>query len=73
MVYNFELKGLDCANCALELEREINKIEGIENATINFMTEKMKIECEESNKEEVFKKIKKIVKREEPDCTLKEI
>jgi len=73
MVYNFEIKGLDCANCALELEREISKIDGIKSASISFMTEKMQIECEESQKEEIFKKIKKVVKREEPDCSLKEV
>lgn len=73
MIYNFEIKGLDCANCALELEREINKIDGVISASINFMTEKMQVECNESQKEEIFKKIKKVVKREEPDCTLKDI
>ena len=29
MKYNFEIKGIDCANCAAELEREINKVDGI--------------------------------------------
>lgn len=73
MVYNFEIKGLDCANCALELEREISKIDGIKSASINFMAEKMQIECEENQKEDIFKKIKKVVEREEPDCSLKEV
>ncbi len=41
MVSNFKLKGLDCANCAAELERRIQKIEGIKNVSISFMTEKM--------------------------------
>lgn len=33
----------------------------------------MIIECEEAEKEEVMKKVKKIIKREEPDCIVKEI
>ena len=41
MKFKFKIKGLDCANCAAELERAIQKVEGIENATISFMTEKM--------------------------------
>lgn len=73
MKYNFEIKGIDCANCASQLEREINKINGVKEAIINFMGEKMIIECEESEKEEVMKKIKKVIKKEEPDCTVKEI
>ena len=73
MKYNFEIKGIDCANCAVELEREINKVDGVKEAIINFMGEKMIIECEKSEKEEVMKKVKKVIKKEEPDCTVKEI
>jgi cation transport ATPase len=70
MKYKFKIKGLDCANCAAELERAIQKID---EAAISFMTEKLVIECEEENKEEVMKKVQKVVKREEPDCTIKEV
>ncbi len=73
MKYNFEIKGIDCANCAAELEREINKVDGVKEAVINFMGEKMIIDCEESEKDEVIKKVKKVIKREEPDCTFNEI
>lgn len=73
MKYNFKIKGLDCANCAAELERAINKVDGIENATISFMTEKLVIECDETSKEEVMAKVQKVIKKEEPDCTIKEV
>lgn len=73
MKYNFKIKGIDCANCALELERAIQKIEGVNEATISFMTEKLVINCDENNKEEVMKKVQKVIKREEPDCTIKEV
>ena len=69
----FKLKGIDCANCAAQLENEISKLDGIESASISFMTEKMVIEYNEQNKEELIKKIKKLVKREEPDATLEEV
>ncbi len=73
MKYNFKIKGLDCANCAAELERAIQKVEGIESATISFMTEKLIIECDEAKKGEVMKKVQKVIKKEEPDCTIKEV
>lgn len=73
MKSKFKIKGLDCANCAVELERKIQKIEGIQTASISFMTERMEIEFEESQKEEIKKKINKVIKREEPDVTLQEI
>ena len=73
MKSKFKIKGLDCANCAAELERAIQKVEGIENATISFMTEKMELEFNESQKEEIINRVKKVIKKEEPDVTIEEI
>ena len=73
MKSKFKIKGLDCANCALDLERAIQKVDDIESANINFMTEKMELEHEESKKEEIMKKVKKVIKREEPDVTIEEV
>lgn len=70
MKCRFNIKGIDCANCALELERAIKKIEGIENASISFFTEKLDIEYNESDEEEILKKLKKVIKKEEPDVTI---
>ena len=73
MKYKFKIKGLDCANCAAELEREIGKVEGITEVTISFMSERLTIECDEENKEEIMKKVQKVIKKEEPECTIKEV
>lgn len=73
MKYNFKIQGIDCANCALELERQISKIDGIDSATINFMAERLYIECSEENKKEIMKKVQKVIKKEEPDCEFEEI
>ena len=72
MKLKFKLKGIDCANCAAELEREIQKVEGVQEASISFMTEKMIIECDDQEKDEVIERIKKLVKREEPDAISEE-
>ena len=72
MKTRFKIKGLDCANCAAELERAINKIDEINNASISFMTEKLEIEYD-AEKEEIIKKVKKIIKKEEPDVTIEEV
>lgn len=73
MKSKFKIKGLDCANCAAELEREISKIKGIENASISFMTERMELEYDETQKEDIMQKVKKVIKREEPDVFIEEI
>ena len=73
MNMKFKIKGLDCANCAAELERAIQKDEGVTSASISFMSERIDLESDENNKEENLKKIKKVIKREEPDVTLEEL
>lgn len=73
MKTTFRIKELDCANCATQLENSIGKIKGIESVSINFMTEKMILEYNEENKEEIMKKVKKTIKKEEPDVKLEEI
>ncbi len=73
MNIKFKIKGLDCANCAAELERALRKIEGIKNVTISFMAERMQIEYDENNEEEIIKKVKKVIKREEPNVTIEKI
>ncbi len=73
MKNTYKIKGLDCANCAAQLENAINKVEGVQSASISFMTERMVLEFDEQNKEEIMKKVKKVIKKEEPDVTLEEV
>lgn len=73
MKMKFKIKGIDCANCATELERAIQKIDGVTEASLSFMTEKLVMEIEDDRKDEVLKNLKKVVKKEEPDCTIEEI
>lgn len=73
MKSKFKVKGLDCANCAAELERAIQKLDGVENANISFMTQKMELEYDETRKEEIIQNVKKVIKKEEPDVTIEEV
>lgn len=72
MKCNYKIKGLDCANCAAELERAISKVKGVEKVTISFMSEKMTIELDENNKSSVIKDVEKVIRKEEPDVTISE-
>ena len=64
MKMKFKIKGIDCANCAAELERSIQKIDGVTEASLSFMTEKLVMEIEDDRKDEVLKNLKKVVKKE---------
>lgn len=71
--YKFKIEGLDCANCANELESALQKIEQIENVSISFIMQKLSFECQEENKETVLEEIRKVIKKEEPDVTIEEV
>ena len=73
MKVKFKIKGIDCANCAAELERAIQKIDGIDSASLSFMTERLVIELDDERKEAVLERLKKVVKKEEPDATILEM
>jgi copper chaperone CopZ len=73
MKSKFKIKGLDCANCAAELERALQKIEGIESVSISFITERMILEYNGEEKETIMKNVKKVIKKEEPDVKIEEL
>ena len=66
----YMLEDLDCANCALKMEDGIKKIEGIVNAEVNFMTQKMTIETEADDQKKIMKEVVKVCRKIEPDCTI---
>lgn len=69
----YNIEGLDCANCARELEETITKIDGISSVVINFMMQKMEISYDEENEQEILSNLKKVIKKEEPDVSFSEI
>lgn len=48
-----KIRGLDCANCARELEEEIQKIEGVNFASVDFMAQKVHVDCDDGTLEKV--------------------
>jgi copper chaperone CopZ len=71
MKKTFRLEGLGCANCAAKMERAIVELDGVKNATVNFMTTKMIIEGEEDKMPTILKEVDKIIKKIEPDVVVK--
>jgi copper chaperone CopZ len=71
MKKKFILEGLGCANCAAKMERSINKLDGVKEATVNFMTQKMVIEGEDEKMPAIIQSAEKIVKDIEPDTKMK--
>ena len=73
MKSKFKIKGLDCANCASQLERAIQRLDGIKDASISFIAQKMELEYDETRKEEILQNVKKVIKKEDPDVLIEEV
>lgn len=67
-IYKFE--DLDCANCAAKMENAINAIDGVQSATVSFMMQRLTIEADDANFDEIMKKVVKACRKIEPDCTI---
>lgn len=62
---------VDCANCALKMEETAKKVEGVTDATVSFMTQKMKVEfAEGSDAKTVMEQVVKACKKAEDDCVI---
>lgn len=70
MKKSYKLTDLDCANCAAKMENAIKKIDGVDDATVSFMTQKLTLEAEESRFDDIMKKVVKACKKVEPDCQI---
>ena len=70
MKKTFKMVDLDCANCAAKMEEAIKKIDGVTNASVNFMTQKMTIEADDARFDDIVKEAVKVCKKVEPDCEI---
>ena len=70
MKKRYNLVDLDCANCAAKMEEAIKKIEGVADANVSFMTQKMTIDAEESRFDEIMKEVVAVCRKVEPDCII---
>lgn len=70
MTKRYKLIDLDCANCAAKMENAIKKIDGVQDATVSFMTQKLTVDADESRFEEIMEQIVKACRKVEPDCQI---
>jgi Zn2+/Cd2+-exporting ATPase len=69
----FVLEGLGCANCAAKMEKKVNELDEVSNASVNFITKTLAVEAvEHTNENELKDKIVSIVKNIEAHVVVKE-
>lgn len=65
------LQDLDCANCAAKMKRGIEKIKGVNSVSVDFMTQKIVLDCDDNAVDEIIAEMKKVCHKIEPDCIIK--
>ena len=61
---------VDCANCAAKLEDAIKKIDGVDDAKVNFLAQKLTLVAADDIFESVLDQVIKTAKRIEPDTVI---
>ena len=70
MKKKFKLMDLDCANCAAKMEDAIKKLDGVNDASVSFMMQKMTIDADDARFDEIMKEVVEVCKKVEPDCII---
>lgn len=70
MKKKFKLEDLDCANCAAKMEEAIKKIDGVNDASVSFMNQKLTIDAADDRFDEIMEQVVKACAKVEPDTKI---
>ena len=70
MKKSFKMENLDCANCAAKMEEGIKKIDGVKNANVSFLLQKVVIEADTDNFDEIIEKAAAVCKKVDYNCKI---
>lgn len=71
MKKRFTLENLDCANCAAKMEAAIRNIDGVHDAAVSFMTQKLTLEADDARFDEIVEQAAAACKKVDRDCVLR--
>ncbi|MBO5098614.1 MAG: cation transporter [Clostridia bacterium] len=66
----FEVEDLDCAHCAAKIEKAVSQLEGVNEVTVSFLTQKITLDAQDDKFDAVVKEMVKIAKKTEPDMEI---
>lgn len=62
---------VDCAACALKMEEAAKRTDGVADAAVSFMTQKIRVEfADGADVTAVMNNVRKACRRVEPDCEI---
>ena len=68
-----KLEGLDCANCAAKIENDVEKVPGVQEVSVSFMTQKMTLVADDDRMDAVIEEASRIAKKVEGDVKVKRL
>lgn len=69
MKVKYNITGLDCPNCAAKLAEMIAAVDGVSDAKINFLTEKLTLEISE-DEDKILEKVRKTASKFDKDVKI---
>ena len=70
MKKTYKMQDLECAHCAAKMENAIAKLDGVNNVSINFMTQKLVLDAADERFDDIIKQAVRLCKAVEPDCEI---
>ena len=64
------IDGMHCANCAAKMENAIRRIDGVRDASVSFLTQKLTLEADDAEFDEVLDRVVEFTADAEPDCEI---
>ena len=66
-----KLEGLYCANCAAKIEEGVKKLDGVNSASLSFMTQRLIMEVEDGREDELVEAARAVAAKVEPEAEFK--
>ena len=66
-----KLEGLCCANCAAKIEEGVKKLDGVNSASLSFITQRLIMEVEDGREEELVEAARTVAAKVEPEAEFK--
>ena len=70
MKKRYNLRDLDCANCAAKMENAIRRIDGVRDASVSFLTQTLTLEADEGRFDAILREAVAVCRKIEPDCVI---
>ena len=70
MIKKFNMENVDCANCAAKMEEGIKKLDGVNDARVNFLTQKLVIDSDREDFDFLMKDVLKVCQKVDSDVEI---